>query len=286
MKRDQRFVVQLPFQWSLKGMRDCWGAGSFFVIKSMLTFFNFGLTKPSFRMSGKWPLLSERFTMLEMVGKSSLMQSLTILVGIESLSQVLFGAFSSSFLIPSWVNDTFMNKWMYMNSHEYFGHWWEIPFSRKLPRNKNAPWRQTTVWRHGGHHRICTSRADKGWAVKRARPSKKVWCSGLGLCLEMSLVFDFSPGLRCGLSIRHCRCHWIMAAWFVFLHFFLVPLCWYALSERQMLLFFPGSLIGIDKRLFQRVPLITSMILPLNYIFVLLLAIVVVIPKQKQLSAV
>ena len=40
-------------------------------------------------------------------------------------------------------------------------------------------------------------RADKGWAVKRARPSKKVWCSGLGLCLEMSLVFDF---LRCGLS--------------------------------------------------------------------------------------
>ena len=34
------------------------------------------------------------------------------------------------------------------------------------------------------------TRADKGWAVKRARPSKKVWCSGLGLCLEMSLVFD------------------------------------------------------------------------------------------------
>ena len=41
------------------------------------------------------------------------------------------------------------------------------------------------------------SRADKGGAVKRARPSIKVWCSGLGLCLEMSLVFDF---LRCGLS--------------------------------------------------------------------------------------
>ena len=105
-----------------------------------------------------------------------------------------------------------------------------------------------------------SSRADKGWAVKRADPSKKVWCSGLGqprprhfslkkwvgkaletrlglgLCLEMSLVFDFGQGLRCGLSIRHCRCHWIMAAWFVFLHFFLVPLCWYAVSERQMLL--------------------------------------------------
>ena len=28
--------------------------------------------------------------------------------------------------------------------HEYFGHWWEfeITFSRMLPRNKNAPWRQ------------------------------------------------------------------------------------------------------------------------------------------------
>ena len=29
MTRDQRFVVQRPFQWSLKGMRDCWRAGSF-----------------------------------------------------------------------------------------------------------------------------------------------------------------------------------------------------------------------------------------------------------------
>ena len=43
-------------------------------------------------------------------------------------------------------------------------------------------------------------RADKGWAVKRARPSRKVWCSRLGLCLEMSLVFDLSQGLRCSFS--------------------------------------------------------------------------------------
>ena len=126
---------------------------------------------------------------------------------------------------------------------------------------------------------LVQTRADKGWAAKR----KKAWCSGLGLCLEMSLVFQ---GLRCGLYIRHCRCHWIMAAWFVFLHFFLVPLCWYAVSERQMLLFFAGGLIGVDKHLFQRVSLITSMTLPLNYIFVLLLANVDVIPKQKQLSTV
>ena len=45
-------------------------------------------------------------------------------------------------------------------------------------------------------------RADKGWAVKRARPSKKVWCSGLGLCLEMSLVFDFGQGLRYDVVCR------------------------------------------------------------------------------------
>ena len=105
-------------------------------------------------------------------------------------------------------------------------------------------------------------------------------------CLVMSLVFDFGQGLGCGLSIRHCRRHWIMGAWFVFLHFFLVPLCWYAVSERQMLLFFAGGLVGVDKHLFQRVSFITSMTLPLNYIFVLLLANVDVIPKQKQLSTV
>ena len=31
--------------------------------------------------------------------------------------------------------------------HEYFGHWWEfqIAFSQMLPRNKNAPWCQTTL---------------------------------------------------------------------------------------------------------------------------------------------
>ena len=105
------------------------------------------------------------------------------------------------------------------------------------------------------------TRADKGWAVKRARPSQNVWCSGLWLCLKMSLVFDFGQGLRCGLSISHCRCHWIMASQFVFLPFFLVPLCWYAVSERQMLLFFAGGLVGLDKHLFQRVSVITSLTL-------------------------
>ena len=44
-------------------------------------------------------------------------------------------------------------------------------------------------------------RADKGWAVKPARQSKKVWCSGLGLCLEMSLVFDWT-------SFRACDVVW------------------------------------------------------------------------------
>jgi len=39
-----------------------------------------------------------------------------------------------------------------------------------------------------------------------------------------------------------------------------------------MLLFFAGDLVGLDKHLFQRVSLISFMTLPLNYIFVLLLA--------------
>ena len=69
-------------------------------------------------------------------------------------------------------------------------------------------------------------------------------------------------------------------------NFFLVPLGWYAVSERQMLQFFAEGLIGVDKHLFQRVSRITSMTLPLNYIFVLLLANVDVISKQKQLSTV
>ena len=53
-----------------------------------------------------------------------------------------------------------------------------------------------------------------------------------------------------------------------------------------MLLFFAEGLVGVDKHLFQRISVITSMTLPLNYIFVLLLASVVVIPNQKQLSTV
>ena len=53
-----------------------------------------------------------------------------------------------------------------------------------------------------------------------------------------------------------------------------------------MLLFFAGGLVGVDKHLFQRVSFITSMSLPMNYIFVLLLSNVDVIPKQKQLTTV
>ena len=100
----------------------------------------------------------------------------------------------------------------------------------------SSPWRDVCIDAEQtssilNRQRLLAGSNHKGWAVKRARASKKVWCSGLGLCLETP-VFDFGQGLRC----RHCRCHWIMAAWFVFLHFFLVPLCWYAVSERQMLL--------------------------------------------------
>ena len=31
-----------------------------------------------------------------------------------------------------------------------------------------------------------------------------------------------------------------------------VNFCWYAVSERKMLLFFAGGLVGVDKHLFQR----------------------------------
>lgn len=52
-------------------------------------------------MSGKWPLPSGRLTMLEMVDRILMMQPLKTLVGMGSLSQVLFGAFSTSSLIRS-----------------------------------------------------------------------------------------------------------------------------------------------------------------------------------------
>ena len=38
-----------------------------------------------------------------------------------------------------------------------------------------------------------------------------------------------------------------------------------------MLLFFAGGLVGVDKHLFQGVSLITSMTLPMNYIFMSML---------------
>ena len=56
-----------------------------------------------------------------------------------------------------------------------------------------------------------------------------------------------------------------------------------------MLQFFAGGLVGVEEHLFQRVSLITSMsstTFVLNYIVVLLLANVDVIPNQKQLSTV
>ena len=66
-----------------------------------------------------------------------------------------------------------------------------------VPRESGGNGAEDCVGQHlkGALHNVRT-RADKGWAVKRARPSKKVSCSGLGLCLEMSLVFDFGQGLR------------------------------------------------------------------------------------------
>ena len=50
--------------------------------------------------------------------------------------------------------------------------------------------------------------------------------------------------------------------------------------------FFARGLVGVDKHHFQMVSLVTSMTLPLNHIFLLLLASVDVISKQKQLNTV
>ena len=63
-------------------------------------------------------------------------------------------------------------------------------------------------------------------------------------------------------------------------------LCAGTLSPRDKCCYFAGGLVGVDKHLFQRVSFITSIYLPLNYIFVLLFTNVDVIPKQKQLSTV
>ena len=64
-------------------------------------------------------------------------------------------------------------------------------------------------------------------------------------------------------------------------------LCAGTLSPRGKCCYFLREVkSGVDKHLFQTVSLITSITLPLNNIFVLLLANVRVIPKQKQLSTV
>ena len=64
-------------------------------------------------------------------------------------------------------------------------------------------------------------------------------------------------------------------------------LCAGTLSPRGKCCYFLREVkSGVDKHLFQTVSLITSITLPLNNIFVLLLANVGVIPKQRQLSTV
>ena len=102
----------------------------------------------------------------------------------------------------------------------------------------------------------------------------------------MSLVFDFGQGLRCGLSMA-LPLSLNYGGLICFLATSSSFLCAGTLSPKgKCCNFFAGGLIGVDKHLFQRVSRITSMTLPLNYIFVLLFANIDVIPKQKQLSTV
>ena len=104
----------------------------------------------------------------------------------------------------------------------------------------------------------------------------------------MSLVFDFGQGLRydvvCTLDTATVTELWRLDLFLALLprSFVLVR----SLREANVAIFCGRFFVGVDKHLFQRVSFITSTTLPLNYIFVLLLANVDVIPKQKQLSTV
>ena len=104
----------------------------------------------------------------------------------------------------------------------------------------------------------------------------------------MTLFFDFGQGLRydvvCTLDNAAVTELWRLELFSCTSSSFL---CAGALCPRgKCCYFFAGGLVGVDKHLFQRVSFITSMTLPLNYILVVLLANVDVIPKQKQLSTV
>ena len=90
----------------------------------------------------------------------------------------------------------------------------------------------------------------------------------------MSLVFDFGQNLRydvvCTLDTAAVTELWRLELFSCTSSSFL---CAGTLSPRGKCCkyFFAGGLVRVDKHLFQRVSLITSMTLPLNYIFVLLL---------------
>ena len=87
-----------------------------------------------------------------------------------------------------------------------------------------------------------------------------------------SLVFDLGQGLRnlrydvvCTLETEAVTELWRLELFSCTSSLFL---CAGTLSsERQMLLFFAGGLVGVHKHLFQRVSFITSMTLRLNIIF-------------------
>ena len=115
--------------------------------------------------------------------------------------------------------------------------------------------------RESGGNRACSpGRIKVGRRNERVRAKRcdaVDWDSAEKCCLCTTLVRLVMWFVS--LSIRRCRCHWIMAAWFVFLYFFLVPLFWYGVSERQMLLFFAEGLVGVDNHLFQRVCLTTEL---------------------------
>ena len=87
--------VGLFFQSPWTERRGCSQDDSSFFIKSMIDFLSLDFTSAFFQPGvRKYIYTREEFTILEIAGNKSSMQSLTISVGIGSLAQDLFEKFS------------------------------------------------------------------------------------------------------------------------------------------------------------------------------------------------
>ena len=83
---------------------------------------------------------------------------------------------------------------------------WPVPYAYAQPYHPGSGSHGQLFLLVGGHqHGIAVGSMGYGTG-HTAELVGVLHCCQLVL-LEISLVFDFGQGLRCGLSIRHCRCH-------------------------------------------------------------------------------